>query len=80
MGKNYFAWISAKDIINIYINSIESENYEGIIINGVAPQNITNGEFAKAISKIRRKTLAVQYTRFCAKNNFGKTGAKELAF
>lgn len=49
-GKQYMPWIHIKDLTNIFMQSIQNKNMRGII-NGVAPQVITNKEFTKAYAK-----------------------------
>lgn len=49
-GKQYMPWIHIDDIVGIFTHSIESDNVQGVL-NGVAPQTITNGEFSKELAK-----------------------------
>ena len=45
-GSHYLPWIHVDDLCNIIKFSIENTNINGIL-NGVAPEIITNGEFTK---------------------------------
>lgn len=45
-GNQYLPWIHIKDICNLIKFSIEQENVNGIL-NGVAPDIITNNQFTK---------------------------------
>lgn len=45
-GQQYLPWIHINDITRLILFSIENDNVNGII-NGVAPQQITNRAFSK---------------------------------
>ncbi|XP_072947794.1 epimerase family protein SDR39U1 [Epargyreus clarus] len=49
-GKQYLPWIHVHDLTRLIQFAIENENVTGIL-NGVAPQVITNEEFTKAFAK-----------------------------
>ncbi|CAG0879498.1 unnamed protein product [Darwinula stevensoni] len=49
-GKQYFPWIHIHDIASLFLHAIEKPNLSGIL-NGVAPQIITNGEFTKSLGQ-----------------------------
>lgn len=46
-GKQFFPWIHIDDMVRLFMFAIE-ENISGVL-NGVAPQIITNQEFAKGL-------------------------------
>lgn len=47
-GKQYLPWIHIEDLIRLIKFSIENKEVKGIL-NGVAPQVITNADFTKVI-------------------------------
>lgn len=49
-GQQYLPWIHIKDIARLFKFSIEKDGVTGVL-NGVAPQTITNKEFAQALGK-----------------------------
>lgn len=49
-GKQYFPWIHVHDLCRLLLFSIENSNVNGIL-NGVAPQIVTNKEFTAAFAK-----------------------------
>lgn len=49
-GKQYMPWIHIQDLVNMFLFSIEDENVSGVL-NGVAPEIITNAQFSKAYAR-----------------------------
>ncbi|XP_050537139.1 epimerase family protein SDR39U1-like isoform X2 [Daktulosphaira vitifoliae] len=49
-GKQYLPWIHINDICRLVIFSIENNTINGVL-NGVAPQTITNSEFTQSFAK-----------------------------
>lgn len=49
-GKQWVPWIHIDDIVNIYVEAVDNENYEGAF-NGCAPFPVTNATLTKAIAK-----------------------------
>ena len=49
-GKQWFPWIHVDDVAGIIVHAIENENVTGIL-NGTAPQYVTNAEFTAAFAK-----------------------------
>ncbi|XP_031835284.1 epimerase family protein SDR39U1 isoform X2 [Nomia melanderi] len=48
-GNQYMPWIHITDLVNMFLFSLREENVHGIL-NGVAPQIITNKEFTKTFA------------------------------
>lgn len=46
-GTQFMPWIHIEDVAALYVHAIEHNNLTGVV-NAVAPQSITNGQFAKA--------------------------------
>jgi uncharacterized protein (TIGR01777 family) len=53
-GKQYLPWIHMDDLCNIYLKAIEDKNMAGSY-NAVAPEHVTNAEFAKKIAQLINK-------------------------
>jgi uncharacterized protein len=52
-GKQIVSWIHIDDLVKMYIDAIENENWKGVY-NAVAPSAVSNKEFMKILSKVRR--------------------------
>jgi uncharacterized protein (TIGR01777 family) len=51
-GRQVVSWIHIDDIVNLYINAIETESWQGVY-NAVAPQPVSNKQLITAIAKQR---------------------------
>nr|CAG4638503.1 EOG090X07KR [Cyclestheria hislopi] len=49
-GEQYFPWIHIDDIAHLFLFAIKNDNVRGVL-NGVAPDIITNKEFARAFGR-----------------------------
>ncbi|XP_043482997.1 epimerase family protein SDR39U1 isoform X1 [Leptopilina heterotoma] len=49
-GKQYMPWIHIRDLVRLFQHAMCNENLHGVL-NGVAPQIITNHEFTKAFAE-----------------------------
>lgn len=49
-GEQFFPWIHIDDLVNLIIFAMENPKVNGIL-NGVAPQIITNKQFAQAFAR-----------------------------
>lgn len=76
-GKQYMPWIEVTDLANMFIFALENYKVYGIL-NGVAPQLITNKEFTKALAKaMHRPAIMVTHGLFL-RLLFGRERAKML--
>lgn len=56
-GKQYMSWIHLDDLVDIFVESLTNENFDGVF-NAVSPFPITNKVFTKALGlAITRPTL-----------------------
>ncbi|MGY4385335.1 uncharacterized protein (TIGR01777 family) [Pedobacter sp. UYP24] len=55
-GKQWVPWIHIDDIVNLYVEAIENESYQGVF-NGCAPFPVTNDTLTKAIAKQLRRPV-----------------------
>ena len=53
-GKQYMPWIHIDDLSNLYIQSIEKNNFSGIY-NAVAPEHQINNNFTQTLAKVLKK-------------------------
>ncbi|XP_063892859.1 epimerase family protein SDR39U1-like [Helicoverpa armigera] len=53
-GTQYLPWIHIDDLARLILFSIENENVKGVL-NGVAPQVITNDDFTKSFARALRR-------------------------
>ena len=69
-GQQPMAWIHIKDLAEMIKHSIEEENVSGVL-NGVAPQLITNKEFVEEFAKSMNRPSFLPTPAFIWKLIFG---------
>ncbi|CAK9806920.1 Epimerase family protein SDR39U1 [Anthophora plagiata] len=74
-GNQYMPWIHVTDLVNLFLFSIENKNVEGIL-NGVAPQIVTNKEFTKAFATVMRRPAFIPVPRIFLNILFNEERAK----
>lgn len=74
-GKQYMPWIHLADLCHLLLYAIENSNVSGIL-NGVAPQVITNGDFTKAFANALHRPAFLPLPEFAVNTIFGKERAK----
>lgn len=70
-GKQPLPWIHVDDLCNLIKYSIENKKVEGVL-NGVAPQIITNDQFAKAFGKALWRPAILPLPEFAVDLLFSK--------
>lgn len=70
-GKQALPWIHVDDLCNLIKFSIENPKVEGVL-NGVAPQIVTNGEFSKAFAKALWRPALIPLPEFAVDLLFSK--------
>ncbi|MDD2636051.1 MAG: TIGR01777 family oxidoreductase [Bacteroidales bacterium] len=71
-GQQYFPWIHINDLTQLYIAAIENDKFSNIV-NAVAPQQITNYEYIKAIKNVvKQKKIILKIPAFLIKILFGE--------
>ncbi|XP_076173473.1 epimerase family protein SDR39U1 isoform X1 [Ptiloglossa arizonensis] len=53
-GNQYMPWIHITDLVNMFLLSLKNENIQGVL-NGVAPQIVTNKEFTKVFASTMQR-------------------------
>lgn len=80
-GRQWFSWVHADDVVNLYIKAIEDKNIAGAI-NAVSPNPVTMQEFAKTLGKVMKRPSLFKVPAFVLKLVLGEasieilTGAK----
>lgn len=70
-GKQYYPWIHIDDLVNIYVSAIENENFEDPF-NAVAPDFVTNEQYARTIKSVLGKGIILRIPSFVFKALFGE--------
>jgi len=74
-GQQYFPWIHIQDMVDLILYSIETEKVSGVL-NGVAPQIITNKQFAQAFGKALWRPAFIPIPTFVLNAAFSEERAK----
>jgi hypothetical protein len=70
-GSQYMNWITLEDLIGVIRRAVEDENLRGPV-NTVAPQQVTNGEFTKALGHALGRPTIFAVPAFAARLAFGE--------
>lgn len=76
-GSQYLPWIHIQDLVDLIIFAIENENVEGVL-NGVAPDVVTNKKFSDALAKAMNRPAFLPVPAFVFKLMLGKERAKMI--
>ncbi|MET0648762.1 MAG: TIGR01777 family oxidoreductase [Pyrinomonadaceae bacterium] len=70
-GSQYMNWIALEDLVGVIRRAIEDENMRGPI-NAVAPQQVTNEEFTKALGRVLGRPTVFAVPAFALRLAFGE--------
>jgi uncharacterized protein (TIGR01777 family) len=76
-GRQWFCWIHAADVVNLYIKAIEDTNIHGAI-NAVSPNPVTMSEFAKTLGKVMNRPSLFKVPAFVLKVVLGEASVEVL--
>ncbi|KAK2578144.1 hypothetical protein KPH14_001343 [Odynerus spinipes] len=76
-GKQYVPWIHITDLVNMFLFAMKNDNVYGIL-NGVAPELVTNKEFTKAFASALRRPAFIPVPSFILNIIFSKERAKMM--
>ncbi|XP_067833093.1 epimerase family protein SDR39U1 [Heptranchias perlo] len=76
-GHQYFPWIHVDDLSGIIAHSLENEAVKGVL-NGVAPAQCTNAEFAKSLAAALRRPAVLPLPGFAVRAALGSERAVML--
>ncbi|KAB7505590.1 Epimerase family protein [Armadillidium nasatum] len=74
-GNQYLPWIHIHDVASLYLHAIETKDLTGVL-NGVAPQLITNKEFAKSFGRALWRPSFIPLPTFVLNMMFSEERAK----
>ncbi|MBG92941.1 MAG: TIGR01777 family protein [Chloroflexi bacterium] len=77
-GKSFFPWISLDDLVKIYEQAVLNSDMSGAY-NAVAPQEITNSDFTKALGRVLNRPAFFPVPSFLLYLMFGKEKAQQTA-
>jgi hypothetical protein len=75
-GRQYISWISLDELCEVYLWAIRTPELHGPV-NAVAPQAVTNAEFARTLGRVLRRPAVFPLPAFAAKLLLGEM-AKEM--
>ena len=70
-GKQWMSWIHISDLVNMYIQALESDAMSGVY-NAVSPVPVTNEQFTKAMGKALSRPIFFPVPGFVIKILFGE--------
>nr|CAG4640925.1 EOG090X07KR [Eulimnadia texana] len=73
-GNQYFPWIHIDDIARLFVFAIQNNKVSGVL-NGVAPDIVTNREFAKTFGRALWRPAVIPLPAFVVETMFGKERA-----
>ncbi|XP_058803491.1 epimerase family protein SDR39U1 [Phymastichus coffea] len=74
-GEQYMPWIHIKDLVNLFIHAAKCDNLTGVL-NGVAPEIITNVQFTKAFASSLGRPAIIPLPSFLLKLLLNEERAK----
>lgn len=76
-GKQWFSWIHMDDLVGIIAHAIENEKTRGVL-NGVAPECVTNAEFTSTFAKSLCRPAILPVPGFAIRLLFGDERADAI--
>jgi uncharacterized protein (TIGR01777 family) len=77
-GRQYFPWIHLHDLVSIVAAALDDDRYEGAV-NGVAPDQVTSREFARALGRVLRRPAVLPVPALALRVVFGEAAVVLLA-
>ncbi len=76
-GRQWMSWIHIDDIVNLFIHAIDHEQAEGVI-NGVAPEPLTNADLTQAVAKTLKRPAWLAAPGFALRAGLGEMANEML--
>jgi hypothetical protein len=76
-GKEHMPWIDIRDLVDLYVQCVESENAFDII-NGVSCSSNTQKDFSDAIGRVKKTLLYIHIQQWMLFLKFGEFGREML--
>jgi len=70
-GRHWMSWIHLEDMVGIFKHALETDSVSGVL-NGTAPQPVTNREWTKALGKALSRPTLFPVPRFAMRIAFGE--------
>lgn len=70
-GKQYYSWISADDLVRIFLFALEKQDCMGVY-NAVAPNPVTNAQFTASLGRAVSRPAFFPMPAFAARLAFGE--------
>lgn len=77
-GQQWMSWIHIKDIVGLFVFSLENNNVVGAI-NGTAPVPVRNSQFSESLAKVLGRRLGPSVPPMALKLLFGEGGGVILS-
>ena len=77
-GRQWMSWIHLDDLVGLFMMAVERTDVAGVI-NGVAPEPVTNGDFTRALGTVLRRPTILPAPAFALKLGLGEMAAILLA-
>lgn len=77
-GSHWMSWIHLKDIVGLFVFALENKQLTGVL-NGVAPQPVTNLQFSQELARVLQKPLGPRVPEFALKALFGEAAGVILS-
>lgn len=74
-GRQPFPWVHVADIARLFVFAVETDQVKGVL-NGVAPQLITNEQFAKALGTAMSRPAVLPLPEIAVNLAFGEERGK----
>ncbi len=76
-GRQYFGWIDLDDLLGVILHAIRCESLVGPV-NAVAPEPVTQREFAKTLGRVLRRPAFLPLPAVVIRTLFGAMGQEVL--
>lgn len=76
-GKQYWSWIALEDVIGVIVFALQNESLSGPV-NVVAPNPVTNEDFAHALGNVLRRPTIFPLPEFAVRLLLGEMGQELL--
>jgi uncharacterized protein (TIGR01777 family) len=70
-GRQWFPWIHARDIAELYVRAVDDPKLAGAV-NGVAPEPVTNRDFARALGRALHRPAVLPTPAFALRLALGE--------
>lgn len=76
-GRQWMSWIHIEDLVNLFIEFIETDNYQGVL-NAVSPNPVRNSTFSKILAKVLKRPNIFIVPKFVLRILFGESSSMLL--